>query len=102
MITVTRRVLSEDEVAARLAVLAVRYGIPSCFYEEIAADRMSDFDAQKWLSLCDLLKTSRRRRQEVFVDSEIPYSLRSIYGMKAPFPSEELENVSDTLIALAA
>jgi hypothetical protein len=87
MITVKRRLLSEAEVTAALAALARRYHLPNECYGESDADQMSDFDAQKWLSLCDLLKAARRR---------------SIYGMKAPFPSEELENSSDTLIELAA
>jgi hypothetical protein len=53
MITVTRRLISEEDATAKLGVLARRYNIPNGCYDESAADRMSDFDAQKWLSLCD-------------------------------------------------
>ena len=102
MITVKRRLLSEAEVTAALAALARRYHLPNECYGESDADQMSDFDAQRWLSLCDLLKTARQRRQDAPVVSDIPGSLRSIYGTKAPFRSEELENTPDTLIALAA
>ena len=102
MITVKRRLLSEAEVTAALAALARRYHLPNECYGESDADQMSDFDAQKWLSLFDLLKAARRRTPRAVTDCAIPYSLRSIYGMKAPFPSEELENSSDTLIELAA
>lgn len=104
MITVTikRSLLSETEVIAALASLADRYHIPNECYEETYADQMSDFDAQKWLSLCDQLKAAKQRTSRPVTDCAIPYSLRSIYGMKAPFRSEELENSPDTLIDLAA
>jgi hypothetical protein len=102
MITVTRRLISEEDAAAKLSLLSRRYDIPNGCYDESAADRMSDFDAQKWLSLCDLRRAAQRRRHNSPAACDIPDSLRSIYGMKAPFHSEELENTSDTLIALAA
>lgn len=102
MITVTRRILSEADVTAKLAELARRYDIPNYCYEEIAADEMSDFDAQKWVSLCEQLKSARSKRNAAPRDCDIPPSLRSIYGMKAPFHSEELENTADTLTELAA
>lgn len=100
MITVTRKLLSEDEVVERLSVLASRYHISNSCYDESVADQMSDFDAQKWLSLCDQLKTARRRRLAV-TDSAVPAAVRSIYGM-APFQLEESEDTSSTLIELAA
>jgi len=102
MITVTRRLLSEKDATAKLVALARRYGIPNGFYDESAADRMSDFDAQKWVSLCDMLRAARLRRHDAPVGCDIPRALRSIYGTKAPLHSEELENTPDTLIALAA
>ncbi|MGA2851317.1 MAG: hypothetical protein ABSE46_20130 [Terracidiphilus sp.] len=100
MITVKRRLLSEVQVKGALDALANRYHLPNDCYDESDADQMSDFDAQKWLSLCDQLKSVRRRNPRVVNDCAIPYSLRSIYGTKAP--SKELENSSDTLIELAA
>lgn len=102
MITVKRSLLSEDEVKAGLAALARHYHIPKGCYEESAADQMSDFDAQKWLSLCDQLNAARQRSFSSAVDCAIPVSLRSIYGMKSPFYSRELENSEDSLIDLAA
>ena len=103
MITVQRRILSEQEAVAKLAVLADRYRIQTDCYEKSAADQMSDFDAQKWLSLCEQVKAAKRRRYENPADCGVPSGLRSIYGgVKAPFRSEEPENTSDTLIKLAA
>lgn len=102
MITVTRRLISEEDATAKLLVLARRYDIPNGRYDESVADRMSDFDAQKWLALCDLLKATRQRRPDPSSVCGIPHSVRSFYGMKAPFPSEELENSPDTLVELAA
>lgn len=100
MITVTREVLSEREVREKLAALARRYHLPETCCDESAADRMSDFDALKWLSLCDMLKTARRRRQDSSTDIRVPGTLRSIYGMSAA-AAEELEN-RPSLIELAA
>lgn len=101
MITVTRRLISEEDATAKLLVLARRYHIPDGCYDEPVADRMSDFDAQKWLSLCDLLKAAQRRNPDPSSACAVPYTLRSIYGMKAPF-TVVLENSPDTLVELAA
>lgn len=103
MITVKRRLLTEEEAIEKLNSLARRYQVPSDFYEKSAADQMSDFDAQKWVSLCEQLKAARRRRSLGSNSCQIPSDLRSIYGgMKAPFRSEEPENTSDAYIKLAA
>jgi hypothetical protein len=106
MITVKRNLLSEKEALERLDLLRRRYAIQSNSYEESAAGLMSDFDAQKWLSLCDQLKVARRRRSESSAGAAIPRSLRSIYmgylGGEASFSNEDLEDTSDKLIALAA
>ncbi len=102
MITVTPKLLTEEEVTARLAALAHRYQIPEGCYYDSAADRMSDFDALKWVSLCDLLKAAKKSRLQDAVDGFcIPVSLRSIYGMQDASQPEELENTGD-LTELAA
>jgi|GEM_PF-3365723 len=101
MITVKRKLLSEEEVTAKLVALARLHNIPKGCFDESAADQMSDFDAQKWLSLCDLLRAASRRSHDAPASCSIPSSLRSIYGKKAPFQPEELENTHDAL-ALAA
>jgi hypothetical protein len=80
MITVKRRLLSEEEVTAKLGALARLHNIPKGCYDESAADQMSDFDAQKWLSLCDLLRAARRRSHDAPASWSVPSSLRSIYG----------------------
>jgi hypothetical protein len=59
---VTCRYLSKEDVLADLAVLATQYNVPNGCYDESAADQMSEFDALKWLSLCEFLKTARRRK----------------------------------------
>jgi hypothetical protein len=102
MITVTRKLVSEEELTAKRVALARRYNIPNDCCDESAADLMSDFDAQKWLSLCDMLRAARQRRHDAPTSCDIPTSLRSIYGRKAPFQPDELENTIDTLMALAA
>lgn len=102
MITVTRRLLTENEVRERLVVLASRYNVPVSCCDESAADQMSDFDALKWLSLCDQLKSATRRRFDSFADCAVPATLRSIYGVGEPPLSEEWENTPDKLIELAA
>ncbi len=101
MITVTRRLISEEELNARKDALAHRYNIPNDCCDESAADLMSDFDAQKWLALCDMLRAARRKRHDALTSCDIPHSLRSIYGRRAPYESQELENTPDSL-ALAA
>jgi hypothetical protein len=100
MITVTREVLSEKEVRERLAALAHRYSLPDACRDESASDQMSDFDALKWLSLCDMLKAAGRRRESSSADDRVPVAFRSIYGMSG-CNSEELEN-RFSLIDLAA
>jgi hypothetical protein len=67
MITVTRMVVSEDELEQRLTKLAARYNLPNDYDEESAADQMSDFDAIKWLSLQDQLAAARRKRHSLSV-----------------------------------
>jgi hypothetical protein len=102
MITVTRRLLSEEEILAKLAVFAQRYHISRMHYDESVASRMSEFDALKWMSLLDLLNAVKRGNgQDSSTNSNIPYSLRSIYGMYDASRSEELENTCE-LIELAA
>lgn len=101
MITVTRKLLSEDEVRQELAALARRYSLPSDCCDETAADQMSDFDAMKWASLCGFLKAATRY-SDSSSENCVPLRLRSIYGMKAPFRSKALKNVSDKLTDLAA
>ncbi len=61
MITVTPNLLTDEELMERLDAIARRNHIPTGCYDESAAEHMSDFDAQKWVSLCDLLKTARNR-----------------------------------------
>jgi hypothetical protein len=100
--TVTRRLLSEDELLAKMAALAARNNVPRNCYDESAADQMSDFDAQKWLSLCDLLRSVRRPPHRASVSSGIPSSLRSIYGTWGVEEQVELENSPDERLALAA
>jgi hypothetical protein len=102
VITVTRRLMSEDEVLERLHALANRYHMANSCFDEAAADHMSDFDALKWLSLCDQLKKATRGRSAFFVDCSVPAALRSIYGMETSFRLEESEDSSSTLIQLAA
>jgi hypothetical protein len=93
MITVTPKLLTEEEVMERLIPLARRYHIPDGCYDHSAADRMSDFDALKWASLFDLLKAAKANRlQDACDDFCIPMSLRSIYGTQGASQPEELEN----------
>jgi hypothetical protein len=63
---------------------------------------MSDFDALKWLSLCDQWKTARRRRRDLLAVCDVPATLLSVYGVGASFISDESENTSGTMIELAA
>lgn len=101
MITVTRKLLTEEEVREKLSQLARRYQIPDGCYDESTTGQMSDFDAMKWVSYCDQLKTAQRRRRAA--ENDIPLGLRSIYGgMKNSFESKEPENASDRLSELAA
>ncbi len=102
MITVTQRFLTEEEVKEKLSLLASRYHIPDSCCDESAADQMSDFDAIKWLSLCDQLQSARRRHPDSSTGCAVPRSLRSIYRVGAHFRSEEWEESSGALIELAA
>jgi hypothetical protein len=104
MITVERKLLSDVEVLERLDALARRYRIESPCYDDFEVDQMSDFDAQKWVSLCDHLRAAKRRQHEYLAGCCVPYSLKSIYGgLTSPFQSDdELENTSDRLVELAA
>ncbi|HVC47486.1 MAG TPA: hypothetical protein VND90_09600 [Terracidiphilus sp.] len=103
MITVERKLLSNEEVLERLGTLARRYRIEKPRYEDYEADQMSDFDAQKWISLCDHLRAARRRQSELLAGSCVPLSLTSIYGgQKSPFRPEDPDSNCDKLIELAA
>lgn len=99
MITVTPRILTEGEVMERLVVIARRYRLPEGCFDESMADHMSDFDALKWASLCDLLKVARESRLQELGGFCVPGMLRSKYGMQDH--SQELENTGD-LTELAA
>jgi len=103
MIITKRRVVSEGDVVAMLDELAHRYQIAWCCYDESMAERMSEFDALKWLSLCSQRVALKRRQSEAASSGfDVPSQFRSIYEKKHGSQSMELENTCDTLSELAA
>jgi hypothetical protein len=94
MITVTPKLLNEEDLIERLDVIARRNQVPEGCYEESVAEHMSDFDALKWVSLCDLLRAARDRSGPPVAEYCIPRMLRSMYGLQDA-SQEELENTDD-------
>jgi phosphoketolase len=98
-----RRVVSVEEVTAKLDALARRNGITSPCYEESEADSMSEFDALKWTSLCSQrIALQQREYQNAKRDWPMPPILRSLYGQRSGSISVNLENTDDGQFSLAA
>lgn len=103
MITVKRRLVSEEEVTSKLDALARRYHIPERCYDESSGEDMSEFDALKWQSLCSQLVALKRRDcKTASGGSPVPPRFRFIYGMRHGSQPRELENSCDNLSELAA
>jgi hypothetical protein len=83
MIITKRRVVSVDDVTAKLDALARRNHVAARCYEESAADSMSEFDALKWTSLCSQRRAllERESYNTVASSGEMPSPFRLVYGM---------------------
>ena len=95
-----RRLVSEEEVKARLDVLALRYGISEHCYDESASESMSEFDALKWVSLCSQRIALSRRGHELPPLVSSPFL--GIYKNSPSASTARLRNSTEGLSKLAA
>ena len=107
MIITKRRVVSVDEVTAKLDALARQNHIVVGCYAESAADSMSEFDALKWTSLCSQRRALLEREHEAASSGWVmPSPFRLVYGSRSAttgrFMSTHLENKNGGLSELAA
>jgi hypothetical protein len=109
MIITKRRVVSVDDVTAKLDALARRNHVAAHCYEEAAADSMSEFDALKWTSLCSQRRALLERENHTAASGcEMPSPFRLVYGTtrrcsaNGSSTSVQLENQSGGLNDLAA
>jgi hypothetical protein len=101
--TTTRRMTSTEQVTVALDELAHEYGICGGCYDESAAQRMTEFDALKWVTLCSQRSAlEQRQAEDRFRDWEVPARFLGIYGTKDHSEPVRLENSDESRIELAA
>ncbi len=95
-----RRLVSEEEVEARLDAIARRNDITKHCYEESASDSMPEFDALKWTSLCSQRRALRQREREAL--PSVSVSFLRIYKSTSTALTTPLTNTLGGLGKLAA
>lgn len=104
MIITRRRVVSVDDATTKLNAIARRYDIANPRYEESEADSMSEFDALKWISLCEQrIALQQRENENASRDwPVVPSVFQGIYGTEHCLGSKPLENTEEGQLSLAA
>jgi hypothetical protein len=102
----TRNLGSVDDLTAELDVLAQAYGIQGYFYDESAAEVMSEFDSLRWITLCAQRAALRQREFETIGRDcgfpEVPSRFLGIYETKQSAEPVPLENTEESLSEIAA
>lgn len=101
--TKTRSMTSMEQVTTALDELAREYDLDAGCYDEMAARRMSEFDAMKWSVLCSQYRVFQQRQIETrATEWEVPARFLGIYGAKYCSEPIRLENSDESLTELAA
>ena len=102
------RMVSVEQVTAKLDAIASRCHVAAHCYDESAADSMTEFDALKWASLCAQRRALIEREHESASSGCVmPSPFRLVYAVNSSkvagrSTSMQLENKNGGLTDLAA